>query len=258
MGHDGECLPQQRPLHHLDRLQSIDPAGVWVRTIKGSEGSSRLLLDERARGRSWAFQRPCWRGRHVRARHGRRASGREQCATIVVSPRVDKQRKAKKKRFATDSIFLSDATRAVDSISIYLTQLAVYLLPRTRRVVDVEEAQVHAVVREPDQLVELGAAVAADATQRRTSRGACRHRRRAAAAAASSADDDSSSTRVRLGSVIRCAMTLNDDCIRRPHEGGGAADASAPRFGRLSSHQTRPLPCRRWCVRRAFYIDMLG
>ena len=35
-----------------------------------------------------------------------------------------------------------------DSISIYLTQLAVHLLPRTRRVVDVEEPKVHAVVRE--------------------------------------------------------------------------------------------------------------
>ena len=102
------------------------------------------------------------------------------------------------------------------------------------------------------------AAVAADAARRRNSRGACRRRRRAAAAAASSADDDSSSTRVRLGSVIRCAMTLNDDCIRRPHEGGGAADTLLRPAGRLPSHQTRPLPCRRWCVRRAFYIDMLG
>jgi|TARA_B110000196_G_scaffold125611_1_gene108862 hypothetical protein len=37
MGHDGEGLPHQRPLHHLEWLQAIDPAGIGVGTCKGFE-----------------------------------------------------------------------------------------------------------------------------------------------------------------------------------------------------------------------------
>jgi hypothetical protein len=51
-------------------------------------------------------------------------------------------------------------------------------------------------------------------------------------------------------------MTLNDDCIRRPHEGGGTADALLRSAERRTSHA--PSPLQAVSGPGVFYIDMLG